>query len=458
MNVRVLVLVAAIAALAVGLPFAVAGISAPGDQLWVSRYNGPASGSDGAYSIGVSPDASTVFVTGGSDGSGGPDYATVAYASVTGAQTWTSRYDGPAAGFDFARAVGVDPDGSKVFVTGQSQVSAADYDYATIAYDSATGAQLWAARYNGDPGDDPSALGVSPNGSRVFVTGQSGGDYATVAYDAATGAQLWATRYSNRRGWPDFATALGVSPDGTKVYVTGGSQGRGSLDYATVAYDAATGAQLWVARYDAKVLGDDIAQALAVAPDGSKVFVTGQSVASASGNDYLTIAYDAASGARLWVKRYDGPGSGYDIALALVSSPNGARLFVTGASTGSSSGFDYATLAYDAATGARQWLKRYKGVLRGDDYAQDIGVAPNGSTVFVTGRSGKAGARDYATLAYDAATGAQQWVTRYDGPANGDDRGSALGASPDGSKVFVTGQSTGSGTSDDYATVAYSTG
>jgi len=457
-RIRVLVGLAGIA-FAVGLPVALAGAAAPGDELWVSRYDGPSNGTDAAFAIAVAPDTSTVFVTGGSNGpSGDFDYATVAYDAGTGSQLWASRYSGRRTGafFDFARAVAVDPQGVRVFVTGQSQKTFGNSDFATVAYGSGTGSQLWVARYDGDPADDASTLGVSPDGSKLFVTGRSGADYATVAYDAATGTQIWASRYNGPQDQLDFPTALGVSPDGSTVYVTGGSEVRGSLDYATVAYVAATGVQLWVAAYRGPAGGDDIGTALAATSDGSKLFVTGQSRTSTSANDYATVAYEAATGARLWVKRYNGPGNGEDFATALAASPDASQVFVTGGSTGSSSGFDYATVAYDAATGARQWLRRYKGVLRGEDYAPDIGIDPNGSTVFVTGRSGKVGERDYATLAYDSASGAQQWVARYDGPAHGDDEGNALRVSPNGSQVFVTGDSAGSGV--DYATVAYSTG
>ena len=143
------------------------------------------------------------------------------------------RYSGPGANPDDPRAVGVSPDGSKVFVTGQSNTSASS-DYATVAYDAATGTQLWAKRYNGPANffDGANALGVSPDGSTVFVTGQSDGsvgfEYATIAYDAATGTQQWVSRFKGPTGLGNVANALGVSPDGSRVFVTGGSVGTGN--------------------------------------------------------------------------------------------------------------------------------------------------------------------------------------------------------------------------------------
>ena len=116
-----------------------------------------------------------------------------------------------------------------------------------MAYDAATGARVWSTRYTRSGNDSANALGVSPDGSQVFVTGDSYGstsaDYATVAYDAATRARVWSTRYT--RSGNDSANALGVSPDGSQVFVTGDSYGSTSADYATVAYDAATGARVW---------------------------------------------------------------------------------------------------------------------------------------------------------------------------------------------------------------------
>ena len=311
---------------------------AGGDRLWLARYNGPGNGNDSAYALEVSPDDAVVYVTGSSMGStSGQDYATSAYATATGTRLWGARYNGSGSSDDVARALAVSPDGSVVFVTGSSIGSTSGQDYATIAYDAATGALLWGARYNGPANGEDLALdlAVSPGGSAVFVTGESAAtdiDYATVAYDAATGGQLWVARGKGPGvGFWDIAYAVGVSPDGSAVFVTGASTEAGGstyFDYQTIAYDADTGTPLWGARYDSN-RSDDVAYALAVSPDGSAVFVTGYS--AGSGTDYFTIAYDAATGTKLWAARYDHKRN-FDVAYALAVSPDGSAVFVTGRS------------------------------------------------------------------------------------------------------------------------------
>jgi WD40 repeat protein len=296
----------------------------------------------------------------------------------------------------------------------------------------------------------------------VFVTGQStsatSSQYATVAYNAATGAQRWVRRYKGP-GNLSIAHAVAVSPGGRTVFVTGESLGATSgRDYATIAYNAATGAQRWVRRYNAPANRGDVATAVTVSPGGRTVFVTGQSHGAASDYDYATVAYRVATGARRWVSRYNGPGNGSDIANAVAVSAGGRTVFVTGASqaTSDATSLDYATIAYSAATGAPRWVRRYNGPFRHLDLAASLAVSPRGGAVFVTGFSQRARTRfsDYATVGYDAATGAQLWARRYSGP-DMQSRASSVAVSPDGAKVFVTGTSVGVSTGEDYAMVAY---
>jgi outer membrane protein assembly factor BamB len=363
----------------------------------------------------VSPDGTTVYVTGESvsvGSTGGKAFATVAYDSSTGAVRWVKRYAGAPNSDNQANALEASPDGTKVFVTGQGTGSTY-YDYVTVAYDAKTGATLWAKRYNNWPDDSQfsddraTALSVSPDGSRVFVTGESfggptcpsclttGPDYATVAYNASTGAPLWAQRYHGYSNYSDQAYAVGVSPDGTKVYVTGDSTSlAGDGDYYTLAYAAATGAVVWTQRFDGPGGGTDSAYALAVGVDGS-VYVTGISYGSTATTwDYATVAYDGLTGARKWTKRYNGTASGRDQANAIGVSPDGTKVFATGQSLGTYGGYDFATVGYSASTGARLWTKRYNGPVNGDDYARSLDVTS--SAVFVTGQS----YADWATAAY----------------------------------------------------------
>ena len=336
----------------------------------------------------------------------------------------------------------VSPTAKLVFVTGSSGGV-----YATVAYDAATGSQVWASRYHG-PGSTnaaAAAVAVSPTAKLVFVTGSSGGVYATVAYDAATGSQVWASRYPG-----PAAASVAVSPDGTTVFVTGYSNVDGpkpNADYATIAYRAATGAQLWVRHYNDPVNGDDVASALAVSPSGGKVFVTGQSTGRSFG-DYLTVAYDAGTGAQLWTSRYTAR-NGVNEPKSMAISPDGGKLFVTGtadpelghiASAARPPIREYLTVAYDARTGARLWVRLRPG------FATSVAVSPGGRKVFVTGGTVHLGS---ATVAYDASTGARLWVTRRSPGA-----ATSLAVSPRGGRVFVAGGSFEDPGSD-YITVAY---
>jgi lipocalin len=359
-------------------------------------------------------------------------------------------------------------DGSIVFVTGSSLGGTNDLDYATAAYDAATGTPMWVRRYNGPANDydHANSIAASPDGSRVFVTGHSGDlttgdDYTTVAYATATGTPLWLSRYNGPANSSDDATSLTTSPDGSKVFVTGYSdQGLANYDYATVAYDAATGVLLWVSRYDGPG-GDDKATAIAASPDGSKVFVTGSiddgtSRGGLNPEDYATVAYDSATGAALWARRYNGPDDASDLANAVGASPDGSKVFVTGLSDGGASNYDYATAAYDAGTGAVIWVRRNSGPGDSTDVANALTTDATGTLVLVSGSTEMpTSGDDYATVTYDAATGAVLGLRRYNGTANDDDMAIAVAASPDGSRVFVTGYSWGGAIDWDYATVAY---
>jgi DNA-binding beta-propeller fold protein YncE len=368
----------------------------------------------------VSPgnnDNNAVFVTGSSGCLGFEDYATVAYNATTGVELWTRRYDGPTHDPDEAFALAVSPDGKKVFITGRSFGQIAEgRDFATVAYSAIDGQALWVSRYDGpahgeaESNDEAYSIAVSTDGEKVFVTGSSGGigsdsDYATIAYNAASGTELWVQRYNGPGNAADFPQALVLSPDGRRVFVTGYSYSANSCsDYATIAYDAASGVEIWLRRYDDPINGYDFAYALALSPDGTKLFVTGSCAEIDTGTDSVTLAYDAATGTRLWRRRYNGPANNSDSPSAIAVSPGWNKVFVTGLSSGVASPdfpFDYATIAYSTSNGDSLWPGRYNGSGNKSDVPADLTISPDGSKVFVTGSSdGITSGTDYLTLAY----------------------------------------------------------
>jgi hypothetical protein len=108
------------------------------------------------------------------------------------------------------------------------------------------------------------------------------------------------------------------------------------------------------------------------------VFVTGGSGGITTDTNYVTVAYNAATGARLWAKTYDGPGGRDDAGISVAVSPAGKTVFVTGTSWSARTDYDYATLAYNAVTGAQLWVRRYNGPGNGDDAAYSMAVSLTG--------------------------------------------------------------------------------
>src|SRR5262245_34695045 len=92
-----------------------------------------------------------------------------AASSAAVSQRWVKRYTVPGFSFDAAASIAVSPDASRVFVTGPSVGVSSSFDYATIAYDATIGTQLWAKRYNGpgDVWDFSTSVGIGPDGSTV---------------------------------------------------------------------------------------------------------------------------------------------------------------------------------------------------------------------------------------------------------------------------------------------------
>jgi DNA-binding beta-propeller fold protein YncE len=435
-----------------------AAADAPGSQQWATRYSGPAGANDKPVAMVVSPDGTTVFVTGYSIGVGtGSDFATIAYDRSTGAQLWVARYDGQGRPYDDDNPTGiaVSPDGGTVYVTGPSD-DASTSNYATVAYDAANGTQKWVARESFGSGR-PSGVAVSPDGSTVFVTGTGGIDFflydITIAYDSATGTQQWQSNYTNFNVL--FSTGLAISPDGSRLFVVGTQQGSGS-DVTILAYDTSDGTQEWLATYVSPA--GDVSSAFALSPDGTRLFVAGYTgpLGTGHGLDALTIAFDSSSGAQLWSSTFNGRTGHDDYATGIAVNPAGTKVYVTGTTDQFESRSSFLTMSFDASNGETLRLARYDGPVEGRDVATGIAMSPLGAFVYVTGWSpGIGSALDFATIAYTARNLRQVWVSRYDGPGHHEDQAVVIDVTPDGRAVEVTGSSDLGGDAADIETVSY---
>lgn len=298
------------------------------------------------------------------------------------------------------------------------------------------GARLWQVRYDGGPRRiaAASSVAVSPDGSTVYVAGVTAragtletppnSRILTVAYDAATGTVRWRAVYEQKTHHPGGRTFLAVSPDGTQVFLEASAPQPGQArfaEYLTLAYNAATGTQEWantsLAEHQAT------GQALAVSPDGSQVYVTGLG-ASGFGVAYHTLALSAATGSQLWAADYPFRRNSDETTSYIAAS--GSDVFVVGQA---------GVVAYDAATGAQLWTVPYR--LVWERRFQSLAVSPDGSRLFVTGKDAKGPGNGYVTAAYNTATGARRWQASVTGAELS--QASSVTVSPDGATVFVTG-------------------
>jgi hypothetical protein len=421
-----------------------------GGQRWTVGYLQGAP----AYATGVvtSPTGQSVFVTGDSSAGQGGRMATVAYDATSGEQQWAATYPAVDDG-TFARPheVATTPDGSVLLVSGfvscgRGCDGTKFEGFATIAYDAATGAELWASRFAAT-GGLVNGLAVSPDGSTVVINESDGLEgTATVAYDATNGDELWQVTGSKAIAY--YGGGLAISPDGSTVYVTDTAptdEGPcySSGGYLTRAYDVTDGSLRWSTTAPvADAFHCGTPTDLALSADGTSLVVTGY--ASTAGPQGLygsgTVAFDTATGAPLWTVADNSilvvPGDTY-ISLGL--SPDGSQVFVSGDDCADHPDCDFATMSLDTATGERQWLSGYDGGGRG--YEQDLAVSPDGSSVFITGQESLPCYSDCVfsgvnapLVAYDAQSGDERWATVY--PEN---YGQALAVSPDSASVYLVG-------------------
>jgi uncharacterized delta-60 repeat protein len=197
--------------------------------------------------------------------------------------------------------------------------------------------------------------------------------------------------------------------------------------------------QQWIQRFNGPVNFNDVAYAMTLDASGN-IYVTG-TMNAVVGTDIATIKYNS-SGAQEWLQTFSG--GTHDAAFA-ITTDNSGNVYVAGSSQ--ALGSDYVTIKYNSS-GAMQWVQFYEGPVFEEDVAVAVAVDASGN-VYVTGYStGDGTSFDYATIKYNSS-GAEQWVQRYNDPGNGEDVAGSLALDASGN-IYVTGRS-----NYDYTTIKY---
>ncbi len=364
---------------------------------------------------------------------------------------WVRRYNGPGNSNDDSYEVAIDRWGN-VYVTGGSIAPGFFYDIATIKY-YPNGDTAWVRRYNGPANDEDQAFSIALDTvGNVYVAGVSvglGTDYdgVTIKY-YPDGETAWVRRYNGPYNGHDRLSCIAVDDPGN-VYVTGVVTYSSSIfDYLTIKYSS-NGDTAWVRRYNGPGNGWDLATALAI-DDSGCVYITGISTDTDYVDNFVTIKYQL-NGDTAWVRRLD-LSEVIDIYYNAIAVDDQGYVYVTGQSLGPAGNDDFLTVKYHP-NGDTAWTRKYNSPGNSRDMPWDIAVDAIGN-VYVTGESSDSNYNiDYATAKY-LPDGDTAWVRCYNGPGEGYD--AAYGLTVDGSgNVLVAGASTGSATAEDFAIIKY---
>ncbi len=423
-----------------------------GSEAWTQRYNGSVDGDNWSSDIVVDQNLN-VTVTGVSFAiMSGFDFVTIQYDS-TGLESWQARYTSILTyGYDEATTMLIDGNGD-IVVTGISESANGTDDFVTLKYDS-LGVEQWLTQFHGgdDMDDVPFYLAIDDSAG-ISVAGRadspaSAENFSVVQY-TSSGTESWNSQYDGPGNSRNTGTIVANDAESNVIMAGVNYSPATKADFSLIKYDS-IGTVEWISEYNGTADLDDIPLALTTDPAGN-IIVTGYTENLDTDRDMTTIKY-SPDGTQLWVAIYDGPASGLDESRAITTDSEG-NIYITGFSSGTLTNYDYTTIKYDAL-GTEVWVARFVGPNYGSDVANDI-IIDSDHNVYVTGGSFRAGMnQDYATIKYDAA-GNEVWVSRYNGPINFDDIATAIRLDSGGS-VYVTGTSTGSNISKDYATIRYS--
>ena len=222
-----------------------------------------------------------VYGTGGGDVWTDPDLANASYDSVS--FSVATEESAP-------RDVTFKPDGAKMYVVGSGGDEVNEYDLST-AWDISTSSYL--QNFSVSAQDTaPTGIFFKPDGTKIYILGSTGDDVneydLSTAWDISTASYVQNFSVSTEESIPDKVV---FKPDGTKMYVIGYNGDEVNEYDLSAAWDVSTASYLQNFSVAAQ---DTVPRGLFFNPDGTKMYIAGQSGAAV--HEYeLSTAWDIST-------------------------------------------------------------------------------------------------------------------------------------------------------------------
>jgi DNA-binding beta-propeller fold protein YncE len=269
------------------------------------------------------------------------------------------------------------PDGTKMYIAGDSTNSIVEYDLST-AWDVSS-ASFLQNRGIGSQDYTPHDVFFKPDGTKMYVVGV--GNDRVHEYDLSTAWDI--SSYSLLQNFSvgsqdSNPSGISFKPDGTKMYITGYSNDRVYEYDLSTAWDVTSA--VFLQSFDVSIQ-DNTPTGIFFKPDGVKVYVVGAQ--NDSVHEYvLDTAWDISS---VILASYD------NVSFSVASQdnnprgiffkPDGTKMYIAGDSSNSVHEYDLSTV-WDVSSAS--FLQNFS-VNSQDSSVSDVFIRPDGIKMYIVG-------------------------------------------------------------------------
>ncbi|MGE0637110.1 MAG: T9SS type A sorting domain-containing protein [Bacteroidia bacterium] len=348
-----------------------------------------------------------------------------------------------------------------IYTAGATLNGNGNYDLLLVKYNK-SGVVQWTKQYDGAGGGHDMATGIHIDGSgnvyvtgTTYVNGTNYNDIITIKYNSS-GTQQWLSTYNGSGSSYDAGGAIVVNTAGTSVFICGGAMTTSNLsDFITISYNASTGAQNWANTYNYNGNYDVAAKISLTGLNQVTLVVSGGVQHNSTTWKYATVNYASSTGFSLGQPQISGNNTGsLDELGDICEDASQTYTYVAGSvdNSGTGTGYDYKIAKLQNSNLSVVWERTWNGADSLADKAADIVVDASGN-VYVTGfTTTDTQGKNYATVKYNSS-GTLQWTKYHNGAGNGIDEATAINIDAS-NNVYVTGTSH-TGGSQDYYTIKY---